>query len=81
MPDCRRFEGITPEKLESLRQELARLGITVPADGNGTVEAMGVKLSVAYTASELALEVCILEKPSFVPDTLVWAQVEKPLRA
>ena len=80
MPDCRRYEGITQERLDGLRQDLLRIGITVPEDGNGTVEAMGVKLSVAYAAAEQALDVCILEKPAFIPTSLVWGQVEAPLK-
>jgi hypothetical protein len=80
MDDSRRFEGITPEIVERLKQGLLQKGIK-PFDGDsGTIEAMGVKLSVEYHAAEQVLDVCILEKPAFIPDSLVWAQVEGPLK-
>jgi hypothetical protein len=80
MPDCRRYEGITREKLDGLRQDLLRIGIAVPEDGSGMVEAMGVKLSIAYLPAEQALDVCIIEKPSFISTSLIWGQVEAPLK-
>ena len=80
MDDCRRFDGITPEKLESLRQGLQQMGVRLPDGGNGIVEAMGVKLSVNYIRTENALDICILERPPFIPSALVWAQVEGPLK-
>ncbi|HUI43177.1 MAG TPA: hypothetical protein VL523_14535 [Terriglobia bacterium] len=80
MPDCRRYEGITPEKLSNLRLGLLRTGITLPEGGNGLIETMGVKVSVSYLAAEQALDVCIIEKPSFIPTSLVWGQVEAPLK-
>lgn len=80
MPDCRRYEGITREKLNALREDMLRTGITLPEDGNGLVEAMGVKLSLSYVPAEQALDVCIIEKPSFIPTSLVWGQVEAPLK-
>jgi hypothetical protein len=80
MDDSRRFEGITPEIVERLKQGLQQKGIK-PFDGHsGIIEAMGVKLSVDYRAAEQALDVRILEKPAFVPESLVWSQVEGPLK-
>jgi hypothetical protein len=35
---------------------------------------------VNYHAAEQALDIRILEKPAFVPESLVWAQVEGPLK-
>jgi hypothetical protein len=81
MGDCKRYEGITREKLENLKQGLVKSGIKPPEGDSGMIEAMGVKVSVAYAASEQALDVCIVEKPDFIPAALVWAQVEAPLKA
>ena len=80
MDDRRRFEGITPEKLEKLKQGLQRSGIKLPEGASGIIEAMGVKVSMNYLAAENALDLCIVEKPSFIPSSLVWAQVEGPLK-
>lgn len=81
MPDCRRFEGVTAEKMEQLKQGLIKSGIKPPDGPAGVIEAMGVKLSVSYVAAEQALDVCIMEKPAFIPDTLIWAQIESPLKS
>ncbi|HEY6292365.1 MAG TPA: hypothetical protein VI455_12515 [Terriglobia bacterium] len=80
MDDCRRYEGITPEKLEQLKQRMLDSGIQPPEGDGGLVEAMGVKVSVSYLAVEQALSVCIVERPVFIPASLVWAQLEAPLK-
>jgi len=81
MPDCRRYEGVTEQKMEQMKQGLLRSGIKLPDGPSGTIEAMGVKVSVNYVAADLALDVCIIDKPMFIPDTLIWAQIESPLKA
>lgn len=80
MDDSRRFEGITPEIVERLKQSLLQKGIKPFEGASGMIEAMGVKLSVEYHATEQALDVRILEKPAFIPDSVVWGQVEGPLK-
>lgn len=81
MPDCRRYEGVTAEKMEQVKQGLLRSGIKPPDGPTGMIEAMGVKVSVSYVAADQALDVCIIDKPMFIPDTLIWAQIESPLKA
>ena len=80
MDDSRRFEGVTPEIIERLKQGLQQKGIKPFEGDSGTIEAMGVKLVVNYHSAEQALEIRILEKPAFIPESLVWAQVEGPLK-
>jgi hypothetical protein len=80
MDDSRRFEGITPEVVERLKQGLQQRGIKPFEGESGIIEAMGVKLAVDYHAGEQALDVRILEKPAFIPESLVWGQVEGPLK-
>jgi len=80
MDDSRRFEGVTPEIIERLKQGLQQKGIRPFEGDSGTIEAMGVKLVVNYHSAEQALEIRILEKPAFIPESLVWAQVEGPLK-
>jgi len=81
MPDCRRYEGVTAEKMERVKQGLIRSGIKPPEGPAGMIEAMGVKVSVNYVAADQALDICIVDKPEFIPDTLIWAQIEWPLKA
>jgi len=80
MDDCRRYEGITPEKLEQLKQRMTEVGIRPPDGDSGLIESMGVKLSLTYQLLEQALNICIVERPGFIPASLVWAQVEGPLK-
>jgi len=76
----RRFEGVTAERVELLKQGLLQKGIKPFEGDSGTIESMGVRLAVDYHAAELALEIRILEKPIFIPESLVWGQVEGPLK-
>ena len=80
MGDCKRYEGITRERLERLKQHLTKIGLNPPEGDNGVIESMGVKISVSYISSEQALDVCIVEKPDFIPAVLVWSQVEASLK-
>ncbi len=80
MDGSKRFEGITPEILDRLKQGLLQKGIKPFEGDSGTIEAMGVKLSVDYHSAEQALDIRILEKPAFIPESLVWAQVEGPIK-
>jgi hypothetical protein len=81
MGDCRRYEGVTPEKMESIKQGLLKSGIKPPDGPSGMIEAMGVKVSVNYAEADQALDVCIIDKPPFIPDSLIWAQIESPIKA
>ncbi|HXJ91789.1 MAG TPA: hypothetical protein VMT20_02780 [Terriglobia bacterium] len=80
MDVSRRFEGVTPEVVERLKQGLQQKGIKPFEGDSGMIEAMGVKLAVNYHAAEQALDIQILEKPAFIPESLVWAQVEGPMK-
>ena len=80
MGDSRRFEGVTPDVVERLKQGLQKKGIKPFEGDSGTIEAMGVKLAVNYHTAEQALDIHILEKPAFIPESLVWAQVEGPMK-
>jgi len=80
MGDCKRYEDFTQERLERLKQGLTKIGLNPPEGDSGLIESMGVKVSVSYVASEQALEICIVEKPDFIPAALVWSQVEAALK-
>jgi hypothetical protein len=80
MEDCREYDGITRDRLEELWQGMGRLGVSPPEGDEGVVEASGVKVWLSYIATEEKLKVCILERPSFIPSTLVWGQLESSLK-
>ncbi|MDE3181690.1 MAG: hypothetical protein KGM47_18745 [Acidobacteriota bacterium] len=75
------YEGVTQKALEALKKELQAMGITPPGGNTGTIEYQGVKLGVDFAAEAQKLTVRVLEKPSFVPESLIWqlldSRVEK----
>lgn len=80
MDDCKEFGGVTREKLDNLKQTMRNNGMTPPDGDSGVVEAMGVKVSLAYNAANQNLKICIIERPAFVPAAMVWAQIENSLK-
>ncbi len=80
MGDCKRYEGFSRDRLEQLKQGLIKMGLKPPEGDSGVIESMGVRISVSYAASEQALDICIVEKPDFIPTVLVWSQVEAALK-
>lgn len=80
MNDCKRYEGITPEKMAQLKQRMLNSGIRPPDGDYGLIESMGVKVSLCYVPAEQVLDVCIVDKPDFIPSALVWGQIEAPFK-
>jgi hypothetical protein len=80
MAECKDYSDVTREQLGRLKQKLQQMGITPPEGDNGTIEAMGVKLTVAYDEGGQKLRVCIVEKPAFIPESMVWGQIEGSLK-
>ena len=80
MPDCKDYNDVTREQLGKLKQKLQQMGITPPDGDSGAIEAMGVKLTVAYDEGGQKLTVCIVEKPPFIPESMVWGQIEGSMR-
>ena len=80
MDDCKEYTGITRQKLQTLKEGLKQRGMTPPEGDSGTIEAMGVKLSVTYVADAQTLKFCIVEKPAFIPAAMVWGQIDAQLK-
>lgn len=80
MEDCKDYNGVTREKFDTLKQVMRNNGMTPPEGDSGVIEAMGVKVSIAYNAAAQSLKVCILEIPAFIPAQMVWAQLESSLK-
>lgn len=80
MSDCKDYNDVTREQLGKLKQKLQQMGVTVPDGDNATIEVMGVKLTVAYDESGSKLTICIVEKPAFIPESMVWGQIEGSMR-
>lgn len=76
MADGKEYSGVTEAGIQSLRQSLQELGITVPDGDSGTVTYQGVKLGIDYAQAEQKLSVKILEKPAFIPESLIWQMLD-----
>ncbi|MGH9397981.1 MAG: hypothetical protein ACRD18_14170 [Terriglobia bacterium] len=72
MADTKEYQGITENGLGILKKDLQSMGITPPDGDSGTIEYQGVKLGVDFVRVAQKLTIRILEKPSFVPESLVW---------
>jgi hypothetical protein len=81
MPDnCKEYPGITREALHKFREHSEKSGQPLPPGDSFVIEKSGVKLSVEYLESSQSLKMCIVEKPGFIPDSMVWAIVDDQMR-
>jgi hypothetical protein len=72
MADQKEYPGIQRSALDCLKKDLQSMGITPPEGDSGTIEYQGVKLSIAYGSADEKLTIQILNKPAFLPESLVW---------
>ena len=80
MDNCKEYPGITREAVNKFREQSEKSGQPLPPGDSYVIEKSGVKLSVAYNESAQTLTACILEKPGFIPDSMVWAVVDDQMR-
>ncbi|MGH9402193.1 MAG: hypothetical protein ACRD2P_08810 [Terriglobia bacterium] len=76
MADGKVYSGVTESGLQSLRQNLQEMGITAPEGNSGTITYQGVKLAIDYAPADQNLSIRILEKPSFIPGSLIWQMLD-----
>ncbi len=72
MADSKDYDGIARPALDCLKNDLRSMGIDPPSGDTGTIEYQGVKLSITYVAGSQKLSIQIVNKPAFVPESLVW---------
>ena len=66
--------------MDCLRQSLTSKGITPQGDDTATIEYQGVKLSVSYDEANQVLNLNILEKPAYVPESLIWGLIDNSVQ-
>ena len=76
MADVKEYEGITESGLDNLRKDLQSVGITPPQGNSGTIEYQGVKLAINYDPPSQKLTLNIVEKPIFIPESLIWQMLD-----
>jgi Ca2+-transporting ATPase len=73
--DCRRF-AVEPPQFDQLRKELETRGFTASND-EGTLEFRGVRGSYRYDRAGHTLELCVLERPAFMPSAIIWQALDR----
>lgn len=66
---------LSPSGFSALRSRLLELGVTLPADTEGTLEHRGVYLQYRYIPGTLTLK--IIRQPIIVATWYIWNQVDK----
>lgn len=67
--------SLTPDQFAALRTRLLELGVTLPAEDDGTLVYQGITLGYHYDGATLTLKV--QQKPFFVPTSMIWDQVDR----
>jgi hypothetical protein len=73
--DCRTF-AVEPLLFDRLRKELETRGFTA-SDDEGTLEFRGVRGSYRYDRAGHMLELCVLERPPFMPSAIIWRTLDR----
>jgi hypothetical protein len=78
MPEtnCKDYTCVTRDAINRWREEAARAGTPLPDGDSFTVEKSGVKISANYSEVTQIATVCIVEKPAFLPESMVWSIIE-----
>ena len=78
MPEnnCKDYTGVTRATLERWRQEAARSGDPLPDGDSFTFQKSGVTISASYNEAAETATICIVEKPAFIPESMVWSILE-----
>jgi hypothetical protein len=81
MAASKEYTGIARQRMNRLWQGLRSTGITPESSGDsGTIEYQGVKLSVSYDEANQVLKLDILEKPAYIPESLIWGFIDNSIQ-
>lgn len=77
MPDYKYYGGITRAELNSLRQDLAKEGVSIPDGDNVPIKGpFGVELRATYDEAKETLKISITKKPFYIPESQIWQIVD-----
>src|SRR4051794_2162516 len=77
MPDCKNYGGITRDELNLLRGDLKREGITIPEGDQVSFSGpQGIQLEATYDENKQTLRICIIKKPFFIPESMIWQFID-----
>jgi hypothetical protein len=83
MPEnnCKDYIGVTRAALDRWREDALRAGTPLPLGDSFTVEKSGVSISANYVESTETVTICIVNKPAFIPESMVWSIIESTFRS
>ena len=76
MASSKEYPATTRSRVDCLWQNLISKGIAQQSSDSATIEYSGVKVSVNYNEPAQLLRIEILDKPTFVPDSLIWQLID-----
>jgi hypothetical protein len=82
MPEtnCKDYTSVTRVSLDRWREDAARAGAPLPPGDSFTIEKSGVTISAAYNEGAETVRICIVAKPAFIPDSMVWSIIESTFK-
>ncbi len=77
MPEYKNYTAITREELINLRKDLAKEGINIPEGDDVEIKGpFGIELNALYDDRQENLEVRIIKKPFYIPESEIWKIVD-----
>jgi hypothetical protein len=75
------YNNITKDELDKLRQDLATEGVVVPEGNDVIIKAPhGIELRGIYNAVDQTLNISIVKKPFFVPESRIWEVIDTGIK-
>jgi hypothetical protein len=83
MPGCPTItlQGVTRTAWDSLKAEARRMGVTVPADGDGSASAHGASAGYRWDEASGTLEITLAELPQWIDCGSVERRLREAVRA
>jgi hypothetical protein len=74
----RSYSGVTREHVNKIRKEIGKFGITIPEGDDVDVKGpLGVRMHLNYDEPAKTLNLSLVDKPAFIPESQIWNVIEK----
>jgi|JI10StandDraft_1071094.scaffolds.fasta_scaffold1838141_2 hypothetical protein len=79
--DAKTYHGLTDVMMRGIRIDLHQMGMSLPDGDQGIIvnQEYGVQVEFIYSNPELVLTVRIVEKPFFVPCSLIYGRLDQAI--
>ena len=77
MAGNKEYKNISRSDLDTIRKELTKTGIKIPAGDDVEVKGpLGVRMQVVYDESGKSLKLEITDKPFYISESQIWKVIE-----